>query len=233
MNVDVHCHLLPGVDDGCKTLEESLEIAEAMKSNGAEKLIFTPHLYSPRVPTNIDRIKETYLRTRESFLKMGIKIELGAELFLWENLSSKTLMTLGDSQYLLIELPDFEPPYLFKEILNLQQKGYYVILAHVERYSYLFDGGKMFSRFFRRKAVPDRLLRLKDMGVLFQINWNSIRDKNKRARYMFENGLIDFIGSDKHRKNDGRDVVDFSSELMAGFTNSDFGFGGARDGQHS
>lgn len=230
MNIDFHCHLLPGVDDGCKTLKESLQIVSEMKANGVEKLILTPHLYSPKVPTDINRIKDTFEKTREHFIKMDIDIELGAEIFLCEKLSAKPLLPLGDSKYLLIELPDFEPAYLFEELLELQKKDFYIVLAHVERYGYLFKDNFSRRSFFRNKFVQTKLLKLKEMGVFFQVNWNSLFRKDKRAQYLFKNGLLDFISSDKHCLRDGRDIIDFRSKFIESLNVDEPVFGGAGNG---
>ena len=227
MNIDFHCHLLPGVDDGCKTLEESLQIINEMKIKGVEKIILTPHLYSPKVPTDMNKIIDTFKETREHFLKAGIEVELGAEIFLREKLSSKPLLPLGRSRYLLIELPDFEPAYLFKELLELQKKDYYIVLAHVERYVYLFSDPSSRRGFFRTKFAPGKLLKLKEMGVFFQVNWNSLILKDKRAQYLLKNGLLDFISSDKHGLKDGRYIIDFRSKFIEELRIDEPAFGGA------
>ncbi|OAA31905.1 hypothetical protein AT15_03515 [Kosmotoga arenicorallina S304] len=227
MNIDFHCHLLPGVDDGCKTLEESLQIVGEMKNRGVEKLVLTPHLYSPKVPTDINRIKDTFEKTREHFNEMGVDVELGAEIFLLEKLSSKPLLPLGDSKYLLIELPDFEPAYLFEELLELQKKDFYIVLAHVERYVYLFKDDFSKRSFFGNKFVQTKLLKLKDMGVFFQVNWNSLIRKEKRAQYLLKNGFLDFISSDKHSLKDGRDIIDFRSKFIESLKVDEPVFGGA------
>ena len=216
MNIDCHCHLLPGVDDGCQKLEESLEILEAMKSKGAERVYLTPHLFCPRSPTDIAEIRNSWEENSSHLNSAGVEVLIGSEVFLSPRALSEETIPLGGTDLLLIELPtDARPPYLFEAISILQERGYRVIIAHIERYRYFFKRG-IFP--FSRSRIDDDLFRLKDVGVLFQINWDSLNGDGQ-FEDLFRNRMIEFVGSDKHYPRDNREIIDFSKDSYNLFMN--------------
>jgi len=194
--VDMHSHLVPGVDDGCKTVEESLAVLRYMRETGVKKWITTPHIFYEYYRNDASTIEAGYqeLRNHLAEKKEEFEISFAAEYYFDEHLvkmiSEKPLLTFGN-QYLLVETNMLAEPHGLNEfIFQAGLKGYTIILAHPERYSYLLGNFK-------------RLEELKDRGVLLQVNMLSYSGfysipTMKMAREMTDLGLIDFLGSDCH-----------------------------------
>ncbi len=197
IKVDIHSHLLPKLDDGVNTFEESLIILEKMKKQGYQKVITTPHVMMGTYPNTYDGILEALqaLRARIRINKLDIIVEAAAEYHIDEGFIRKLeneekLLTFGDN-YVLIETSFFnEPIYLRDVIFRLKAMDLKPILAHPERYIY-FQNNK-------------RLLKdIIDLNILFQINMNSlvgIYDKaaQKLAEWMVDNNHVNFLGTDCH-----------------------------------
>lgn len=199
--VDIHSHLIPGIDDGVKTLEESLTLIRKMQSLGFEKLITTPHIMKHRFPNTSETIKKGFEIVQEAIIKENINIELeyASEYFFDEHflelIRKKDILTFGDN-YVLFELPysphkNTPPPVgLENTIFELQSAGYRPVLAHPERYNYY-------------SARIDKLLKLKENALLFQMNVNSFggfygKTAQKSAQILVKEGVVDFLGSDAH-----------------------------------
>lgn len=199
--VDIHSHLIPGIDDGVETLEESLTLIRNMESLGFEKLITTPHIMKHRFPNTSDTIKKGFEVVQEAIIKQNINIELeyASEYFFDEHflelIRKKDILSFGDN-YVLFELPysphkNTPPPIgLENTIFELQSAGYRPVLAHPERYNYY--AGRM-----------DKLLSFKDSALLFQMNVNSFggfygKTAQNSAQTLVKEGVIDFLGSDAH-----------------------------------
>jgi len=200
VNIDVHSHLLPGIDDGVKTLEESWEIIKVFEDLGYSKLITTPHVMN-------DFYRNTTLgiqHTRDgliAFLKeknTSIQIETAAEYYLDESLiqavdNQEKLLTFGQ-QYLLFETNFLTEPYQLKDfIFKATTQRYKPVFAHPERYDYL---NKNF----------EKLEDLRNRGVLFQLNILSLvgfysPSIQKMAEQMIDKGWVDFLGSDCHNQH--------------------------------
>jgi tyrosine-protein phosphatase YwqE len=197
--VDMHSHLIPGVDDGARTLEDAISLIRRMHELGYKKIITTPHIQNEFYKNTPEIIELGLDRVREAIQKENIPIALqaAAEYLiddgLEEKLSSGDLMTFGD-KYILIELSYFNPhPNLKALIFNLQVDGYKVILAHPERYTYWFNNLEKFED-------------LKDRGVFFQLNLVSLAGYypdpvKKFAEKFIEREWIEFVGSDMHNMN--------------------------------
>lgn len=217
MNVDVHCHLLPGVDDGSQKMTESLKVLEQMKAKGAQRVYLTPHLYSPDSPTHIAQIKEAWREHSRALNSREIQVLLGSEVFLRPEVLTSEVIPLGESNLLLIELATrSKPPYLFEAVEALQVRGFKIVLAHVERYRFFFK--KKFPLISSPELDPD-VLRLKNMGVLFQVNWDSVKRTSPETRILLKSRLVDLLGSDKHHSKDGRGVIDFGAHESDSFYN--------------
>lgn len=223
-NIDMHCHLLPRVDDGSKNSEESLKLIENMRQKGAEKIYFTPHLYSPRGRTSIEAIERKFCEFKKNSKDLEIEVELGSEVFLRPEIISEKLIPLGNSNFLLVELPDSRPAYLWELLEKIQRRGYVIILAHIERYDYLFSNENLITKLFKSNKPNPSIGRLKDMGIYLQINWSTIiKSKRSSEIYrLFEGGLIDFVGSDKHSLHDTRDIIDFNDARYSVFKNREY-----------
>jgi protein-tyrosine phosphatase len=197
VQVDMHSHLLPGIDDGSPDFEESLKIIKELSSLGYRKLITTPHIMGDFFK-NTPEIILSKLDELKQFLKANgveIEIEAAAEYYLdeWfmEKLKSpQPLLTFGNN-YLLFETSYInEPSHLTEAIFEMRTREYRPVLAHPERYTY------MYSDFNKFKEIYDK-------GVLFQININSLSGYYSQAAQKFaikliENNMVDFIGTDCH-----------------------------------
>jgi protein-tyrosine phosphatase len=224
VGVDVHCHLLPGVDDGSKSLEESVEIIKEMKENGIHKIFLTPHMYSPIVRSKPELFDERFKMLKKE-IDEDIVLEMGSEVHIVPEVSKKDIIDLGNSGYLLVEFPtNMFPVAAEKEIPELQRRGFRIILAHIERYDYLFRRRR--SGLFKVIFEPtDFLRKLKNMGVLFQVNWNTIvapSTKDKKILDMLERYYwMDFTGSDKHAFKDSRKLINTANQKYRTFMNEE------------
>ncbi|MFT7156023.1 MAG: protein-tyrosine phosphatase, partial [Parvicella sp.] len=158
LGVDVHSHLIPGIDDGAKTIEDSLNLLKEFQDLGYKKVITTPHVMSDFYRNTSEIILSGLEDVRKAAKAAGltIQIDAAAEYNLDADfeplIDAGTLLTFGDN-YMLFELPFMsEPPMLNDIIWKLQAKGYKPVLAHVERYPYWFDQW-------------DKIVGLKDRGV--------------------------------------------------------------------
>lgn len=195
--VDIHSHLLPGIDDGAVTIDDSIKLIKSIKNLGINNIITTPHILgafwpnTPEIITNKLDFVKTKLETQNISLN---KLSAAAEYMLDEKfmnlLYHKELLTLKDN-YVLVEMSYVNPPEnIFDIIFEIQANGYKPILAHPERYlfyHYRFDLYK----------------KLKEKGCLFQLNLLSLTnyygsEVNKTAIQLLKNHLIDFAGTDIH-----------------------------------
>jgi len=194
--VDLHSHLIPGIDDGSKNMEESLSILKGMEALGYEKIITTPHIMLDAYKNSPEIINNGLKNLREEALKNGIslKIEAAAEYYLddgFEDLLKKGDMLTISNKYILFETSYFAKPMQLEEmIFAITSSGYIPLMAHPERYRYVKDPLKEYKRF-------------KELGVLLQINLNSFaghygKDAVRKANFLSSNGMIDFLGSDVH-----------------------------------
>ncbi|MEM0940231.1 MAG: CpsB/CapC family capsule biosynthesis tyrosine phosphatase [Bacteroidota bacterium] len=196
--VDIHSHLIPGIDDGASTIDGSLEMIALLQSIGFKKLITTPHIH-PKYPNKEDRIIDGLADLRSAILKKGISgVEIGAaaeyyvtESFVNQLESGKKLLSFGDN-YILIECSFSVKPFFFESVISkLKEYGYRPILAHPERYRFL--EGKI-----------EWLHELKTTGLLFQITLSSLvgyygDNSQKIGLELIKNGMVDFLATDLHR----------------------------------
>jgi protein-tyrosine phosphatase len=197
LRADFHSHLLPGLDDGVKSIEESIEIIRRLHQLGYQKLITTPHIISDAYRNSSETILPALADLQKELLKQKIPVALEAaaeyyvdEVLMQQLTDDNPLLTFGD-RYLLIETNFLNEPMLLKEFIFLAiTKGYKPVLAHPERYVYLF---KEFQK------LEDLLAR----GVLFQINITSLaghysKPAQQMAQLLIDRGWIHGLGSDCH-----------------------------------
>lgn len=196
LKTDVHSHLIPDVDDGSKSLEESIYLLKQLEELGYKKVITTPHVFYNSFPNGISVLDEKLesLKRNAEFNSIGLDIELGGEFLLDDDIKSriesKEIKTFGDN-YFLFEFPmGIEPKGYEAWLFNLQLAGFNLILAHPERYLY----------FFRQKKKYEEL---KDRGILFQINIASLsgyygNEVKEAAEYLIREGVVELVGSDCH-----------------------------------
>ena len=196
LRTDMHSHLIPGIDDGAKTMDQSVALVRKLKDLGFSKIVTTPHIMADYYRNTPDIIKSGLDDVREELLlqSIDIEIEAAAEYYLDETFEAKLdsgdILTFGD-KYLLFELSFVNPPnnleYLIKK---MNDKGYKPILAHPERYSYFTNG-------------LDDYYRIREYGCYFQLNSISLigyydKSSQRLAKELLNSSMIDFLGSDMH-----------------------------------
>ncbi|MEZ3520151.1 MAG: hypothetical protein K1V78_01430 [Muribaculaceae bacterium] len=193
---DIHCHLVPGVDDGSPDAATSAELIERMQRWGIERIIASPHVTQytfENTPDILDPALEELqeeLRRRGNAIVMERSAEYRIDEFFLKQMEAKALTPYPNS-YLLIENSFMQEPWnLDQLIFDLQVRGFRPVLAHPERYTYYY--GK-----------PSRYKELHDAGLMFQINLLSLagnygKAEKKMAEKLLEDGMVDFIGTDLH-----------------------------------
>lgn len=196
--VDIHSHLLPGIDDGAKTLEETVFLIKGLTDLGFEQFITTPHVMTNVWENTSAGIQLKWDETLSALKNEAIdtSFRAGAEYLMDGNFvelfKSEPLLVIKD-KHVLVEMSYINPPIqLFDIIFDLQIAGYIPVLAHPERYTFY-------------QSNPEMYTKLKDAGCLFQLNLLSTvgyygTGVLKSASDLLKNGLIDFVGSDVHHK---------------------------------
>jgi tyrosine-protein phosphatase YwqE len=197
ITTDLHSHLIPGIDDGSKSMDDSIQMIEAFIAQGYTKLITTPHIMSHRYPNSKAIIEEGLVALKEELnaRNIAIEIEVASEYYLDETVmdlvQERDIMTFGDN-YMLFEMSYVQPlHYLDEMVYEMKIAGYNPVLAHPERYIYMHED---FSKYER----------LKESGLLFQVNIPSLggfytKAIQTAAKQIADAGMIDFIGSDAHK----------------------------------
>lgn len=196
LKCDVHSHFIPGIDDGAQTMENSMALIKSFYELGYKKVITTPHILADGYPNTPEIILGGLEKVRVALKSAGIpmQIEAAAEYYVDFDFSRKIkgekLLTFGDN-YLLFEVSYVNPPDNLEYIIfQSQTSGYKPVLAHPERYPF-------WSRNF------EKFEQLKEKGVLFQLNINSVtgyysKETRKTAEQLIEKNMVDFLGSDCH-----------------------------------
>lgn len=195
--VEIHCHLLPGIDDGAKSIEESVQLITRYQKIGINTIICTPHVMEGVWENTAEIITEKRNELQVHLQTQGLQnitLRAAAEYMLdaqFEKLlKSEKLLTLKDN-YLLVELSYFSAPInLFELLFAIQVAGYIPVLAHPERYNYFHNN-------------MDNYRKLKDVGCLFQLNLLSLSNYygpkvHATALQLLKDNLIDFAGTDTH-----------------------------------
>jgi len=200
IGVDMHSHLLPGLDDGLPDIKDTIAYMKQLHALGYEKFICTPHILSdvhPNTPETILPILEN-VRTAIKEEGLPVTVEAAAEYMIdheFEELikSGKQLLTFGKN-FILIEMSYLAPsPNLNSVIFELKVRGLQPIVAHPERYNYYHHQFKQYEK-------------LKDVGCWMQVNLLSLSgyygsQVKKAAERLIEAGLIDLVGTDMHHAN--------------------------------
>ena len=198
--VDLHSHIIYDVDDGANSIQESIAMLKEAEKAGFTDVFLTSHYLENyyEVPTKELQEKKEILEQEMQNQNIHINIYVGREIYITPDISQKILSgevsTLNNSKYVLVEIPmNNRILYLEHELSNIIENGLVPILAHPERYGVV-------QRDF------NYLTELKNMGVLFQINYGSIlgvygSNAKKVVKKMLKNDMVDFIGTDCHRPN--------------------------------
>ena len=192
---DIHCHILPGIDDGAESIETADQMLSIAQEDGLENIIATPHFIYGQINNTVEHIRQNAQEIIKLATMKGIQLYCGSELFICPELYSLVgegiASTLNNSRYVLIELPMLSiPDYTIDVLFNLQLKGYVPIIAHPER-----------NRSIQQK--PNYLQDFVERGILAQINATSINriygSKVQEVAFeLIESGLAHFVASDAH-----------------------------------
>ncbi|MCQ2299289.1 MAG: hypothetical protein MJZ81_04105 [Bacteroidales bacterium] len=194
---DMHNHLVPMVDDGSRSMTESLQCIRTMQDLGYKRMYITPHFQFPRFPNNEEDIKRRFEEVKEAAKNEGLEIELiaaGGEYRIDDSFEKRIddpHFLLINDRYVLVELSLHQPRMGMEEVIfNLQMKGFEVILAHPERYPYLNIHSKTAEH-------------LREQGVLFQLNVLSLdgfygEAAEHKAQEYLKAGWADMLGTDLH-----------------------------------
>ncbi|WP_437372261.1 tyrosine-protein phosphatase [Maribacter litoralis] len=196
--IDIHNHILPGIDDGAKTVEDSIELIKGFNEFGVKDFICTPHImenYYPNTPTTI----QSSLSLLKNALKMNnlehINIDAAAEHMIdsgFESILSENNVMPLSKNYLLIEMSYLQASINFDSaVQKIKSSGLFPIFAHPERYLYFHHNKNNYHLF-------------KSNGLLMQLNLLSLSDYygsevQKVAKWLLKNNLIDFAASDVHK----------------------------------
>lgn len=215
--IDIHSHILPSIDDGSQSFDESINLLLDMKALGVSKFVFTPHV----INGIWDNSSADIISRRDEFLDVvkrnpylqDVTIRVAAEYMMddyFKNvlIPNKDLLTIKDNK-VLVEMSYMAPPiHLYEIIAELQVAGYQPILAHPERYRTYHNDLSEYKK-------------LKDAGCEFQINLLSLTNYyginvHETAMYLLKNGMIDYCGSDTHNDRHVKTFETFSSrgEIM-------------------
>ena len=198
--IDFHTHILPNIDDGSRSIEETFNLIKEAKNVGFEAIISTSHYIEEYYETNAPE-REVWINAIYENLQaknIDINLYLGNEIYLSENiiklLEEGKASTINDTSYVLFEMPlNAEPMNLYDVIYEMMQYKLVPILAHPERYSFV-------------QKEPELIYDLIEKGVLMQANFGSIlgiygEKAQMIVRKFFESNMIHFLGTDVHRQN--------------------------------
>ncbi|MER3373022.1 MAG: CpsB/CapC family capsule biosynthesis tyrosine phosphatase [Allomuricauda sp.] len=195
--VDIHNHILPGIDDGAKTVEDSIALIKGFGEFGVTRFVCTPHIMHNYYPNTPETIQQSFEKLKNALNREGmdgVSLDKAAEHMIddnFEQLLRNDQIMLLRKYHLLVEMSFLQPPINMNSALDkVISGGLFPVLAHPERYLFLSSTSK-------------RLRAYKEKGALFQVNLLSLAnyygsDVKSKALKLMENNLIDFVGSDVH-----------------------------------
>lgn len=192
--VDIHCHVLPGLDDGAKNMDATRSMLQTYHNMGVQKVIATPHILKGSYPNTGETIGAAFDKVL-SEIGESIIYNASAEYMMDEDfetmLARKELLPLKHN-YVLVEMSYFQKPLNLKELIfNLEQQGYIPVLAHPERYNFI-------------KTIEE-FQDLKKRGCRFQLNLLSLSahygpEIQKKASLLLKHDMYDFTATDAHHE---------------------------------
>jgi protein-tyrosine phosphatase len=196
ITTELHSHLIPNIDDGVQSLEESIAVLKHFADNGYKKVITTPHIMGDFYKNGPENILPALELIRAELKQRGIalEVEAAAEYMIDDMFEKKikqgNLLTFGNN-HVLVELPFTEEPLNFKSALfELRINDYKPVLAHPERYAFMAHQKSKYEELFQQ-------------GILFQVNLFSLigyysPQIQKTAEYLIQNKMVSMVGSDCH-----------------------------------
>lgn len=209
LEVDMHSHVLPGIDDGAPDVDTALHLVQGLSQIGFRAAIATPHVTADSYPNTPGTISDAHRQLQATQDAATPVIRFAAEYMLDEGIrpliADRALLTLGDTDYVLVETPFLHrPQQLERWIFELQTAGYRPVLAHPERYHYLFK-------------KPVDYADLKERGCAFQVNLLSLvgyygKPEKAAAHWLLAADMIDFLGTDLHHDRHLQNLLSFSTD---------------------
>ncbi|EIM77167.1 PHP domain-containing protein [Nitritalea halalkaliphila LW7] len=199
MHADMHSHLIPGIDDGAKTMEESIALIKRLHGHGLKKIVTTPHIMSEYYKNTPEIIRSGLERVRETLKEEQIDIDIHAaaeyymdEIFLEKVNNGEELLCIHDNLVLVETGFINKPQMLLETFFAMELKGYRPVFAHPERYHYLIQD----------KALQNELM---DRQILFQINLLSLtgfysKQVKQFAEFLIDQEKVAFWGTDCHNE---------------------------------
>jgi protein-tyrosine phosphatase len=196
--IDIHCHILPSIDDGPETLDETIGMFKIAEADGITKIVATPHYRHGEEPDAL-KIQNKIIYVRDILLENHIRIELlgGADIRLtyelMKGIERKEIPTINNSRYFLLELPDIIPPQISECLFEARLRGYLPVITHPERnYSLL--------------SAPEKIKGLRAAGAYFQLTAMSLTGKfgrkiKKLSEELLKKGYVDFVATDAHSRD--------------------------------
>ncbi len=211
--IDFHTHILPNIDDGSRSIDETFNLIKEAKEAGFDGIILTSHYIENYYETDVPERDVWVKAIKENLEPKGIEaaLYLGNEIYISDNMMSLLeegkASTINNTCYVLFEMPLHEEPLnLYDAIYSLQENKLIPVLAHPERYSFV-------------QKEPELINDLIEKGCLMQANYGSILGQyGEKAelivRKFFENNMIHFLGSDVHRQNSIYPKIPFALEKI-------------------
>ncbi len=218
--VDIHCHILPCVDDGSGSIDDSIKMLKVAAVGGTKEIVATPHsnFYIDKEKVTLENKQKAFSLINRAIKEndIPIKLYMGEEVFFEpstvESLNSKRNLTINKTSYVLTEFDFYEDfSYILQSVDELISNGYIPIIAHPERYRCIY-------------SEKDNAFILKEKGALLQLNSTSVLGYDKRSAYdtamwMIDARLADFVSSDAHspfvRTTDLSSVHEYISTMFS------------------
>ncbi len=218
ISTDIHCHVIPGIDDGSPDVGTSMELIERMQGWGIKRIIASPHVTQDSFENTPETIAPAFCALKKEMEARGCAVELShsaeyrMDEFFMARLQEGDIVPMPNG-YLLVENSFIQEPWNLDRLLfDLKVKGYKPVLAHPERYFYYYGNKRV------------RYDEIHDTGTYFQINLLSLagyygKDEKSVAEYLIEKGYVDFIGTDlhHHRHADAIDAYLMSKDYRRHF----------------
>ncbi len=208
LECDIHSHLIPGIDDGSPSIQDSLVLAQGFVDLGYKTIVTTPHVMSDFYKNSPETIATGLNQLNKAIesASINLKVEAAAEYYIdfefMEKVGKRKLLTFGNN-FILVEFSFVEPPINMKEaFFELQTNGYKPVLAHPEHYLYWNQN-------------PKALFELKNRDVFFQLNLLSLigsygPDVAKMAEILIDNKMVEWLGTDMHHANHLENLKNFT-----------------------
>lgn len=211
--IDIHSHILPGIDDGAKSMEMTMEMVDAAYQQGVRAMIATPHYYTGHKNAPAKVLWDTYTKTKAAMEEKykDFTLFLGNEIYYRDgcidDIKKKEIFTLAGTRYILLEFAtSSEYKYIYEAVVKSVNNGFYPVLAHVERYVCLYKDEKKIADLIRA-------------GAYIQVNAENFKKglfvpQRSFCMKLLQNRMIHFIGSDCHNVTERKPDLGLAIEYL-------------------